>query len=393
MQRLGIMAVALGGLASLGACSASPHRAAEVQAADWSAAYVEYIRATMDADGIPGLAIALIQNGEIILAEGYGWRDLAARAPVTPETLFHIGSTQKSMTALAIASLVDEGLLDWDEPVVAFAPEFALSEPRATATVTLRHLLSMTSGIPAAAEDEFDGTTAAEVFDWLRAVPLLGQPGEDFSYSNLATAADGYLGAIAAGSDPHQLESGYAQLLQTRVLDPIGMTTATLSVGAARASGHYARSYTLSAAGEPVLAASEDVEDDELAPAGGLKANIRELALYMVTQLNRGIAPNGDRVVSADNLLETWQPYRENYALGWEVQTYAWVEIVAHDGAYDNFASVIGFVPELEVGFAILLNSELAGEELLATAPEVLVDLLLAESGRDRRLEPRLELD
>jgi hypothetical protein len=81
-------------------------------------------------------------------------------------------------------------------------------------------------------------------------------------------------------------------------------------------------------------------------------------------------------VVSEETLVETWRPYLEDYAMGWEVQTYEGVEMIFHTGAYDDFASVIGFLPELDVGFVILLNCEEAGEALIEDAPYVLVKTL-----------------
>lgn len=345
--------------------------------ADWLAAYAGYVQTAMENDGIPGLALAVVQGDEIVLAVGYGLRDVAAQAPVTPETLFHIGSVHKSMTAMMIATLVDEGALGWDEPVVTFAPAFALSDPEATQAVTMRHLLSMRAGIPDDAEDDLDvWASVEEIFAVIREAPLLGMPGERFSYSNLSASAAGYLGVIASGEAGSDLHTGYAQLLQEHVLDPIGMTTATIYVSEARERADVARSYTLSRRGDPVLSASYDVDQDALAPAGSLKANVTEMALYVATQLNHGVAPNGSRVVSAENLTETWRPYLEDYAMGWDVQTHEGVTVISHTGAYDDFASVIGFLPELDVGFVILLNCEEAGEALVEDAPYVLVETL-----------------
>lgn len=348
-----------------------------VPASDWVDAYVDYVQETMEDESIPGLALAIVQGDEIVLAEGYGLRDVNTNAPVTPDTLFHIGSVHKSMTAMMIASLVDDGIVDWDEPVVEFAPDFALSDPQATQAVTLRHLLNMSSGIPDDAEDDYDEWAGVDgVFATIRQAPLLDMPGEEFSYSNLSAASAGYLGVIAAGDGRGDLHAGYVRLLRERVLDPIGMRTATIYVSEARARANYAKSYYLSG-GEPVESESYDFDEDPLAPAGSLKANVTEMALYVATQLNRGVSPQGQRVVSEENLTETWRPYLEDYGMGWEAQTYKRVDLIMHTGAYDDFASVIGFVPEFEVGFVILLNCEQAGTDLTDDAPYVLVEKLL----------------
>ncbi|MCP5097846.1 MAG: beta-lactamase family protein [Chloroflexi bacterium] len=346
----------------------------------WLAEYVSYVQKTMDSDGIPGLALAIVQGNETILAEGYGVRNIAEDAPVTLETLFHIGSTHKSMTAMMIATLVDDGLLEWDQPIVSFAPAFALSDTAATQNVTMRHLLNMSSGIPDKAEDDLiEEAVPEDVFELIRETYLLGLPGEEFSYSNLSASAGGYLSVLASGGEIENLYAGYASLLQESVLDPIGMETATIYASEAQTDVNQSQSYVLSSQGMPILSESYDFDGDALAPAGSLKANVNEMALYVATQLNQGLAPNGNRVVSAKNLAETWQPYLEDYGMGWEIQAYEDVKMIFHTGAYDDFASVIGFIPEFDVGFVILVNSEEAGESLIEDAPYVLVEVLLEQ--------------
>ena len=362
---------------SLFACT-QPEEIEDVQEKDWIVEYANYIQEAIESDNIPGVAVAIVQGDEIILAEGYGLRDVANSAPVTPETLFHIGSTHKSMTAMMIATLVDDGILEWDQPVASFAPQFALSDSAATQAVTIRHLLSMSSGIPDEAEDElFEESTTDDVFETISETSLLGMPGEAFSYSNLSASASGYLGVLATGGEQDDLYIGYANLLQERVLNPIGMETATIYASEAQANTNYAQSYVLSSQDEPILSETYDFDGDALAPSGSLKANVNEMALYIATQLNRGVAPNGNRVVSTENLEETWQPYLEGYGMGWETLTYEDVEMIFHTGAYDDFASVIGFLPEFDIGFVVLLNSEEAGENLIEESPYVLVDILL----------------
>ena len=266
---------------------------------EWISSFVEYVKETIKTDGIPGAAVALVRDNDIRLADGFGLQNVTANTPVTPETLFHIGSTHKSMNALLIATLVDDGLLNWDTPIVEIDPEFELSDPEATGQLTIRHLLSMSSGIPDEAEDDLPENTAPEdIFDAAAETDLLGQPGETFSYSNVSAALAGYLGVMAAGGDSDDLHAGYARLLEERILGPIGMETATISASEAHASPNMSKSYTYTNDREPVEAKSYDVDSDALAPSGSLKANINEMALYISTVLNGGIAPNGNRVVS-----------------------------------------------------------------------------------------------
>jgi len=331
-------------------------------------------------DGLPGAALAIVHGEEIIYAEGFGYRDVENQLPVTPETLFHIGSTNKSMTAMMIAALVDEGLFDWDTPVKQIYPDFELASTEAAQTVTMRHLLSMQSGIPDYAEDDFDpyDSRAEDLFDFVQDSPLLANPGQTFSYSNISVSLAGYVGVIAAGTDQRDLFSGYEQLLTEKVLSPIGMDSAVVRFSEVKNNPNYSKSYILQ--GRSIVEAKkEDLDGDPLAPSGVLKANVLDMAAYISTQLNHGLAPNGVQVVSEKNLLETWEPGLENYAMGWEHNKIDGMDVIFHEGAFDNYLSVIGFVPELNIGFVILTNSEETGEDLISDGPIFLLDLLRSE--------------
>jgi CubicO group peptidase (beta-lactamase class C family) len=337
------------------------------------AAFATFLKEIRAEYQIPGLAAAIVQSDETIFAEGFGVRNVETGEPVTPETLFHIGSTQKSMTAMLIATLVDDGYLDWDTPLVEIDPDFELSDPDATKQVTIRHLLSMSSGIPDDAEEEFDieNSTAEDVFTLVTETPLLGQPGEVFSYSNPSSALAGYMGVLAAGGEFGKLYNGYAQLIQERILDPIGMDTATLSVEEVRANPNLSSSHIFDEDEQVIVAESYDFTGDPLAPSGSLKASVLDMARYMSTQVSRGVAPNGKHVVSEENLTATWQPHisedgneNSSYAMGWSVTEQAGVEVIWHDGSYDSFNSTLVFVPATRTGLVILTNLDEVGDSL-----------------------------
>lgn len=352
-------------------------KGARAEEMPWLPEFEEYIQDTMQQENIPGLAMAIVNSTDIVFAEGYGLRNVEQNLPVTPETLFHIGSTHKSMTAMLVATLVDDGLLDWDIPVTTLVPSFSFSDELASQQVSIRHLLSMRAGIPDYAEDALDfDSPAADVLDAASHTRLFADPGEAFEYSNLSASLAGYLGVLASGGDEQRLFAGYAELLAERILGPIGMDAATLSVSEAQASDNFSYSYSVSRSGKARRTETFDVDGDPLAPAGSLKANVIEIGYYVSTELNYGVAPNGNKVVSAENLAETWLPYLENYAMGWENLTYNSINIITHTGAYDDFASVIGFMPELNLGFVVLVNSEEAGYDLTEAVPYVLADLV-----------------
>ncbi len=339
-------------------------------------AFEKYLQSKMEEDHIPGMAVVLVDEDGLIYAQGFGLRNVERNLPVTQDTLFNIGSTQKSMTAMLIATLVDDEYFEWDTPVVEIMPEFELSDPEATQQVTFRHLLSMRAGISEDAEDEIDSNGSFEdLLNITAENEILDMPGKVFEYSNLSASLAGYLGTLAVDETTKDLHTAYAKLLKERILTPIGMRTATLSLSEAQDNENFAYSYALSSDNEPVLTETYDVEGDILAPSGSLKASATEMGLYIQTQLNYGLAPNGTSVVSEKNLTETWKPYLEDYAMGWESKTYQGITVIVHEGAYDDFMSVIGFMPDENLGFVILINSEETGA-IIEEAPLILAELL-----------------
>jgi CubicO group peptidase (beta-lactamase class C family) len=336
----------------------------------WVTDFAAYIQAAQEEGGIPGLSLAVVNRDGPLLVEGYGLRDVEKNLPVDGDTLFHIGSTHKSMTALLVATLVDEGALDWNTPAIEIDPDFALADDEVTETVTFRHLLSMTSGISEDAEDDLpDGATVEDVFAVAAEAELLGAPGEVFSYSNISASLAGYLAALAAGSDADDLHAGYARLLQDRLLDPLGMKTATVFVSEARQNPNHSLAYD-TGGGAPEALESEDTDSDALAPSGSLKASAREMGQYMQMLVNGGLAPDGTRIVSPESLAQMWTPLLEEYGLGWEIVDADGLRLVSHTGAFDGFVSVIGLLPEEGVGFVLLVNAEESGGDLTDEAAQ-----------------------
>ena len=343
----------------------------------WQLKFEEFLEGKMESDHIPGMAVTLVDSDGLLFARGFGFRDVKHNLPVTADTLFHIGSTQKSMTAMLIATLIDDGYFTWDTPVIKMFPEFQLEDQQAAQQVTLRHLLSMRAGISEEAEDDLDDEgSLSDVLDAVYNSRLIGYPGEVFEYSNLSVTLAGYLAAATAGDTTTDIHTAYTMLLEERILDPIGMTNATVYFSEAQNSENFSYSYSVSRGGEPILTESYDVEKDILAPSGSLKVSAAEMGLYIQTQLNRGVAQNGERIVSEENLSETWIPYLEHYAMGWEENIFGGLKIICHEGAYDDFISVIGFIPEKNIGFVVLVNSEEAGENVVGEVPSVLAGLL-----------------
>lgn len=324
-----------------------------------------YIEATMARFNIPGVAVAIVQDGQLVYAKGFGVRHLGHAEPVTPETLMLIGSTTKSMTTLMMASLVDEGLMTWETRVIDILPTFALAEPEATRRLTMRDLVCSCTGVPQRDFELFflgHQLRAEDIITSLQSYPLFTAPGETFQYSNQMVAAGGYIAAAVAGSRSNQFYEQYVAEMQARVFDVIGMNATTFSFDTVAASPNHARPHSINLELVPsALPLQVEQVVAPVAPAGAVWSNVLDLARYLITELHEGVAPDGRRVVSARGLAETWKPHvavsaKASYGLGWFVDEYKGQPMLHHGGNTIGFTSDLAFLPEANLGISVLTN-------------------------------------
>lgn len=326
----------------------------------WLTDFSDTVEATRQHFGIPGVALAIVRDNQIVLAQGFGVRELGSDAPITPQTIFAVGSTTKAMNATMIASLVDDGRLAWDQPVREIWPDFELADPIVTSQTQVRDLLNMTSGLfRADLEWSGVGLTPEQTMASLAELPLDEVPGRRFHYNNQIVATGGYIAALAAGGTLDSLDQIYAELLQQRLFDPAGMSTASLSLEATQVNPNHATPHDFTLFGEVVPTYYH--ADTGIAPAGGVNASVLDLARFLAMQLNRGVSQSGTRVVSAENLTETWQPQVEiypgfSYGMGWFIEEYEGVEMIWHDGDVLGFKSLLVMLPEANTGLALITN-------------------------------------
>ncbi len=324
----------------------------------------KYVKRLMRQNDVPGVSMILVQGDKVLYNRGLGVRDLETRVPVTSKTLFGIGSTTKSMTAIMIASLVDQGLITWDTHLTDILPTFALSNPQVTQAMTFRHTLCMCSGIPERKEAisvEYSQMTAEDVIEMLASVPRSGSFGNTFNYSSPMVATGGYIAALAAGGKYGNLAQAYADVMQERLFDPLGMTASTFSIEKAVASGNYATPYYSSMTGYGAIPPAIEGVFTPMAPAGALWSNTDDLGKYLVMLLNRGVTSDGKRVVSQENLTYLWKPQiaiddTVSYGLGWYVENYHGLTVIHHCGGTVGFSSELVVIPDLDIGFALLAN-------------------------------------
>src|SRR5215211_6651867 len=279
---------------------------------DRQAEFESYIASMLATTRVPGAAMAVVQNGEVVYQQGFGVRELGGSEPVTPQTLMMIGSITKPMTATMAATVVDAGDVAWETPVVDLLPTFAVADPELTKRLSLRNAFCACTGLPQRdPEFLFNSATLTprRLITSVRDFPLTAPLGEQFQYSNQMFGIGGYAAAAAADPEETDLFAAYVTAMQQRLLDPLGMRRSTFALDEVLATNDYARPHGLDLAGayHPV-----SLEDDErhvlsVAPADALWSSAAEMARYLQMELAGGVAPDGARVVSAANLDATWQ--------------------------------------------------------------------------------------
>lgn len=335
-----------------------------------------YITEMLAKTNVPGAEVAVVQNGQVIYLNGFGVRALDDTDPVTPDTLMMIGSVNKSMTSLLAATLVDEGRLTWDTPVISLLPTFAVADPALTQRLTVRDAFCMCTGMPAR-DPEFIFNSAEltpeRLIASVKGFPLTAPLGQQFQYSNQMYAIGGYA-ATAAGGAPDGLYDAYVAAMRERVLHPLGMDHSTFSLDEVRASGNYAGSHGKGLTGEyqSVALDKEDTFVRSVAPAGALWSSARDMARYVTMELADGNAPDGTRVVSAANLEMTWKQQvtipadpnvpaelaamGQGYGMGWVLGTYRGHHMLSHNGGTFGFSSEVAMLPDDGLGVVVLTN-------------------------------------
>ncbi len=362
---------------------------------DTIAALEAYIADTMARYQTPGAAVAIVQNGAVVYAGGFGQRDPAGD-PVTADTLMMIGSTTKTFTTLLMAQLVDEGLMTWDTPVTEILPTFRVADPDVTGRITMENMVCACTGVPRRdLEFIFQGEeiTPQGVIASLADFTFFTDFGEAFQYSNQMVAAGGYLAALAAGGSFDTVYQDYTAQIQSRILDPLDMERTTFSFDAVQADADHAAPYSLALdfTYTPLPLAAEEMALYAVAPAGLLWSSANDMAEYLIMQLNQGVAADGTRIVSAENLDHTRQPQiaitaTDSYGLGWIISDFYGQPMLSHAGNTLGFSSEFAFLPEADLGIVVLTNQQ--GSLLNSAVRDRLFELLFGLSlDTDARLE------
>ena len=339
------------------------------------AARVEAVRTAAE---VPGMAIAIVENGAVTLARGFGVRKLGSPEKVDGDTIFMTGSTGKAMTTAALATLVDAGKLKWDDRVADLIPGFQMYDPWVTREMTVRDLLVHRSGLGLGAGDLLvipRGTLSrAEVVRRLRFIKPATSFRSGYAYDNILYIVAGHVIDQVSGQP-------YEDYIREHLFKPAGMLHSTSDEAhrfatANRASPHARTGGAVRGIGPLKLLDERDNLAPSSTPAGLLAISANDLARWLQIQLAKGKVPGGGQLFSEESSAEMWAPQTiepigpalpgleemtpnfQQYALGWEVRDYGGARILWHSGGVFGFVTVVVLIPEKNVGFAITQNSE-----------------------------------
>jgi len=325
------------------------------------------VRRLMARDQIPGLAVGVVERGQLVFARGFGYRDVGHHLPVTPDTLFPLGSCSKAFTATAIALLANEGRVALDAPVRTYLPDFSLEDPVASATLTTRDILTHRSGLPR--HDLFwyqAPFSRDELYRRLRFLEPSGPPHRQWRYNSAMFVVAGRIVEKVSGES-------WESFVRARILAPLSMRRTLLSVGAMETDSDHASPYALRDGNVREIRMLRRMR--AIAPAGGVDASVRDLARWLTFHATRSPA-----LLREDLWRELHRPRAEmpaptepevqhpHYALGWIHESYRGHPLVLHNGAIDGFTVHLGFLPETGRGLILLMNRDLASAALMALA-------------------------
>ncbi len=341
-----------------------------------------YIERARDSWEVPGIAVTVVRDGKVVATKGYGVRRLGSPERVDENTMFDIASLSKSFTAAAIATLVDEGKMRWDDPVRRWLPYVEFSDSYRTANVTIRDLLSHRVGVEA-------GNWMFRITDYsteevLRRMKYLKER-EPFRtsmlYSNVGYTAAGEAAAVAA-------KMPFVDLVRTRLIEPLGMRDSTVGVEHTLAPNHVAPHERIDGVLQPI----RNKKAMNILPANAVNSTAKDIARWLLFSLSDGTW-EGKRIVSPESMREMQSPqtiiattpqmraarnvqFFAAYGLGWQIMDYRGHSMLWHSGNADGMPVYMCILPVEKIGVAVMLNSAEA-QVLHGTIASRILDSLL----------------
>ena len=349
-----------------------------------------YVPEVMTQSQVPGLAVALVADGQVIYQEAFGTRSQGGNDPVTVDTIFQIGSCSKAFTAATVASLADDGYLDWSDLATDHLPDFAMYDSRVTQRFSVDDLMAQHSGLTAYSGDyqSYLGFSREHIVDSLRYFQPISQFDTEYAYQN------GFFMAASELVEEYRGTS-WETAVSEQIFQPLGMDSTTVTQQAYYSENNRAALYAPMSDGSIAR-----IPDDwpysgwcyTYAPAGGINSNVVDMANWVIFNLGDG-AYNGQSILSQDNLDWLHTPHTmipegfytkggwDAYCLGWFYSPDSPYPSVQHGGNTLGAHSFISLVPEAGIGAVVLTNTglNLAAEAIAWRFEDLYLDRELRE--------------
>jgi CubicO group peptidase (beta-lactamase class C family) len=347
------------------------------------------VREALKAWHVPGVAVAIVKDGEVIYLQGHGVKKLGKNDPVTPDTIFPIASCTKAFTTAAMALLVDDGKMNWDDPVRKHVPSFHLSDPVADADVRLRDLLCHRTGV--GSHDYLWYRAPWDQDEMIQRIGLV-KPDKPFrtalQYQSVMFMVAGRAIETASGAT-------WSEFVKKRILAPLEMKNTCFTTTEVQKAKDIASPHRRMGNGE--VGVVSRYPEETPGSASSIQSSARDMAQWVKFQLSDGIW-NGKRLISQKNLQEMHTPQIAvrmegsikdtnphtnlmSYGLAWLVQDYHGHKVISHAGAIDGFRAQIFLVPESHLGIVLLNN--LQDTRMNLALGNCLIDHLLDLPKRD----------
>ncbi len=330
-----------------------------------AAEFDAYVAAAVEAWDAPGLAVAVVKDGEILFEKGYGVLAVGGSERVDEHTRFSIGSTTKAITAAAIGLLVEEGEVRWDDPVTKHLPAFQLHDPYVTREVTVRDLLTHRAGLGNA---DFlwygQDTSSDEIMSRLTYIEGAYSLRSSFIYQNIMYMVAGEVIEAVSGMS-------WADFVQTRIFEPLGMTETVAMLADTEGRPNVARPHQY-VDGELVVI--ENASVDPVAPAGSVWSSVHDMSKWLRMLLADGELPDGGRLLRPSTVAELFTPqvvqraqYPADrltspdfmtYGLAWFQKDYRGRKMDYHTGSIDGMVAIAGLIREQGLGVYVLGNRD-----------------------------------
>lgn len=323
--------------------------------------YEEYINESMKLTGTPGAAIAIVYDSTIIYLKGFGVKSVDTNDSIDAHTTFRLASVSKCLTAILMGTMVEDSLLSWDDPVIKFLPEFELKTPAQTSLLTIRHVMSHTTGLPYHTYTNLieEGTPHDVLLQELKNVELIAEPGKVYSYQNVAYSMVEDVVKAATGNS-------FDSELKARLFGPLRMTNASVSYEDLIHNTNIAKPHLYRGRKWATIPISPTYYNT--APAGGINASITDMAKLIVA-----IMGNRENIITRKAINQLFEPQvrataknrnfnrwshvkKSYYGLGWRILNFKNDTLAYHGGYVNGYRSEIAIHPEKKIAICVLAN-------------------------------------